>query len=311
MLWTDHIRLDPAYRAALEAAGLARVPDVLARVDGKVVAWSRTTETTHIPGLNGEPGFYLKRYFYPTWKKRVRGAFRGTFFGVHRGLAEFRALRNMRALGISAVRPVGYGTRRCGHFVTACFLITEEVPAACNLTTFAQRVAAGQVPLSPADRWALIARLAEQVAGMHAAGFSHGQLFWRNVLLRTSLAGEPEFFFLDAQPRRWRQLRTTSKWWLYELAHLTVSALPFTRRSDRLRFLLHYSQVARLTPELRDSARRVAALTRHWQQHETQRIKMNQLFDQWNDQLERDAPPVTPAPDGAAALSCSGAGTRP
>jgi hypothetical protein len=87
--------------------------------------------------------------------------------------------------------------------------------------------------------------------------------------------------------------------------------LPFTRRSDRLRFLLHYSQVARLTPELRESARRVAALTRHWQQHETQRIKMNQLFDQWNDQLERDAPPVTPAPDAPAALSCSGAGTRP
>ena len=191
MLYTDHIRIDPAYRDRLRAGALDRVGDVLARTAGRIAAWSRTTDTLHVAGVDGDPGFYVKRYYYATWRRRLRGTFRGTFFGLHRGRAEFRLLNEMRSLGLPAVRPVAYGSRRAGHFVAACFLITEEVPGARNLTTFARDVITGREPLDGDLRTLLLRRLAQQVAELHAAGFAHGQLFWRNVKLGGSSSVKP------------------------------------------------------------------------------------------------------------------------
>lgn len=307
MLHVDHLRIDPAYRERLRACGLTSVGAVLARVAGRVAAWSRSTDTLHVPSPDGAPGFFLKRYYYPTWRKRFRTMFRGTFFELPRGQAEFLALQTMRALGVPAARPVAYGTRRVFHFVTACFLITEEVPEARNLTTFARDVAAGRQPLTRTQRLAAIDALARQVADMHAAGFSHGQLFWRNILTRFGPDGLLEFFFLDAQPTpRWRRLGSGADWWQRELSHLTVSALPFTTRSERLRFLLRYWGAERLNAEVKAAARDLMALARVQQPHETQRIKMNALFEQWQRQLEVEerldgAPHPPPAPPLPAA----------
>ena len=289
MLSSDHIRIDPAKRDDLRARGLLRVDEILSRVDGRVVAWSRSTDTLHVPGDEGRPGFYLKRYRYSSWRKRIRTMFRGTFFGKHRGQAEFTALRTMRALGIAVTPPIAHGARRIGHFVSACFLITEEVPNARNLTTFARDVAAGRQHLSRSQRQAMIDGLAQQVARMHAAGFSHGQLFWRNILVRLGDDGSPEFFLLDAQPiPRWRRLGAAAAWWRRELANLTVSALPFTTRAERLRFLRRYLRCGRLTPENKSHARTIDTLSQRWQRHETQRVKMNDLFEEWNRQLARE-----------------------
>jgi hypothetical protein len=306
LLFSDQIHIDPAYREALRACGLLRVEDILARVDGRVAAWSRSTDTMHLPGLPGQPGFYLKRYYYPSLKKRIRGTFRGTFFGLHRGQAEYRALQTMRGLGISAVRPVACGARRVGHFVAACFLITEEVPGARNLTSFAGDVSAGRELLTRRQRLAMAEVLARQVAEMHAAGFSHGQLFWRNIVVRAGLAGTHEFFFLDAQPQpAWRRLGHNADFWQQELAHLAVSATPFTTRTERLRFLLRYFGAARLSASIKAQAGTIAELSCKWQRHEAQRIKMNDLFNEWNRQLEREpssAAPVSSAAQTAPAL---------
>jgi len=286
MLHTDHMRMDPAYRDALRECGLDRVGLLLARIGQRVAAWSRTTDTVHVPCEGGGPGFYLKRYFYPRWRNRIRGLFRGTFFGLHRGEAEFRLLNEMRALGLPAVRPVAHGVRRIGHFVAACFLITEEVPGAVNLTTFAREVASGRQPLDFAQRVALVRRLAQQVAAIHAAGFAHGQLFWRNVLVRPDPSGEPEFFFLDVRPRRGkRRLGRPVTWWMEELAQLEASALPFTTRVDRMRFLAEYFGARRLPPVIKAQIREIDRLARRWRRHEKQRIKMNDLFEEWNRQL--------------------------
>jgi hypothetical protein len=187
--------------------------------------------------------------------------------------------------------------------VAACFLITEEVPEASNLTTFAEHVVSGRQPLSPTARQAMIHTLADQVSHMHELGFSHGQLFWRNILVRSNPDRTPEFFFLDAAPRRWRKVASSQPWWQRELSHLTVSGLPFTTRSDRLRFLLRYFRATRLNAELKRQAREIAAGATQWQRHESQRIKMNRLFDKWNERLMREerlqsSPAVSPAGPG-------------
>ncbi len=296
MLEVNHMRSDPAYRERLAACGLDTVRGVLERVEGRVAAWSRTTDTLYVSGPGDTPGFYVKRHFFPTWIKRLRGTFRGTFFGMQRGQIEYAGLNTMRALGLPAVRPVAYGVRRALHFVTACFLITEEVPEAENLTTFAQEVAAGRRHLTRTQRQKLIQELATQVAAVHATGFVHGNLFWRNVLVREGPAGKPEFFFLDVQqPHFWQCFREASPMWVRDLAQTTVSSLPFTERADRLRFLKCYLRCARMTPKTQQRAAEIEQLARQWQRHEQRRIHMNSLFGAWNRQLVSELP----ARDGA------------
>jgi hypothetical protein len=131
--------------------------------------------------------------------------------------------------------------------------------------------------------------LATQLAAVHAAGFVHGQLFWRNMLVRLGPLGQPEFFFLDARPRRGgRRLGRSGLWWLDELGHVAASALPFTTRTDRLRFVLQYFGAERFTDEIRAHARVVDARAKRWQRHEAQRIKMNDLFEAWNRRLDAE-----------------------
>jgi len=296
---TEQMRIDPAYRERLRACGLDTVDRVLARVDGRIAAWSRTTDTLFVPGHGGEPGFYVKRHFFPTWRSRLRGMLRGTFFRMHRGQAEYLALRGLLAAGVPTVRPVAYGSRRRLHFVQACFLITEEVPEARNLTTFAQDVAAGRRALAPGARHTLVRALAAELGRMHGCGLSHGNLFWRNVLVRAGPDGQPEFFFLDVKPLElWTRMCGTP-WWVRELAQTLVSALPFTTRTDRLRFYRQYFGGERLTPPRRAYLAAITRCAAQWQRHEERRIRMNRLFDEWNRQL---------ADEEARAAASGGAG---
>jgi len=288
MIVTQHIWLDPAYRERLRACGLDSVSRVLQLVEGHVAAWSRSTDTLHVPDPAGRPGFYVKRYFFHDWTKRLRGTFRGTFFGRHRAQAEWRALNALRAAGVPAARPVAWGERRVLHFLTACFLITEEVPQAQNLTSFALDVRAGRRSLSQTERNKLLCALAEQLAAMHEAGCAHGNLFWRNLLVRYGPDDRPEYFFLDAQPLRAWERFTPGGTWLRELAQVCASALPFTSRSERLRFVRHYLGVRRCTPSIKSQLRYVNQLARGWQPHEDRRIRMTQQFDDWHRQLVRE-----------------------
>ncbi len=305
-MYTEHMRIDPAYWERLRACDLDSVAKILARTDGRVAAWSRTTDTLHVPGADDTPGFYVKRHFFSRWINRLRGTFRGTFFGMHRGQAEYLALNAMRSAGVTAVRPVAYGGRRIAHFLTACFLITEEVPEAPNLTTLGLDLAAGHAQLSATQRRMWIRGLATQLAEMHALGVSHGNLFWRNVLVRSGPDGHPEFFFLDAQPlHTWERFGAGAGWWLRELAQVAVSAVPFTSRSERLRFVRQYLGQARLTldtprvaagerlrqgltPAMKLQIRQVEHLAQSWRRHEQRRIRMNGLFEQWNRQLAKE-----------------------
>lgn len=284
LLTTDALHVEPAYREALRAARLASVEDALAHLGASVAAWSRSTDTVLVPAGAGRPGFYVKRYYYPDWSRRLRGAMRGTFFGQHRALAEYRSLRAMCQRGIPAARPVAWGARRCAHFVCASVLITEEVPGARSLTSFASDLRAGRAALSGRTRLLLCRRLAEQVAAMHAAGFVHGALFWRNILVRI-VDEEPEFFFLDARPPASLRRFTSTRWRTPDLSALAASASAFTSRSERLRFGLFYLGTDRPSAAeralLRDAERGAAAFARH----EAQRIRMAEQFDAWNRRM--------------------------
>jgi tRNA A-37 threonylcarbamoyl transferase component Bud32 len=289
MLVWDTFRIDPAYRERLREARLDSVGRALDRVDGLVAAWSRSTETLYVAGRGSDPGLFLKRVYMPRWSKRWRGALRGTLLGLHRGHAEYLALNELRWAGIPAVRPVAYGSRMVAGFVAATILITEAAPDAVNLTTFAQQLAAGERTLTRTQRREMLATLAGLVADMHAAGVSHGNLYWRNILVRPAPQSGCEFFLLDAQPLRlWEKLGSAGRWWLGELAQLYASALPFTTRAERLRFARLYFGAPRLTAAVKSRLREIVRLAEAGRAHEDRRVWLNLLFDRWRGRWLRE-----------------------
>lgn len=298
MPFGDEIIIDPAFRETLRSIGLCDVAAALERTDGVVIAWSRTTATLHFPGAGTQPGFFVKRYLYPFWKHRFRSLLRGTFLGRHRAQVESGLLTAMRLRGVPAVRPVACGARRRGHFVTASILITEETPGACNLTCFACDLKDGRRQLAPRERQAAARKLAREVAILHDSGFAHGQLFWRNILVRSNPAEGHDFFFLDPRPLRTKQYTYRgARMTRDELAQLMVSSMAFTTRSERLRFLRNYLGEKRLTPGGKALAREVALLHSRWLRHEQQRIRMSRVFDTWRRLLMEEQPINGSAPN--------------
>ena len=86
-----------------------------------------------------------------------------------------------------------------GHFVTACFLITEGSRRSQS-DNLRQRRAVWCADLESArSTW----RRAVPVAEMHATGFAHGPLFWRNILIASARTDCPSSSFSTPAARRW------------------------------------------------------------------------------------------------------------
>ncbi len=281
MLTRDYIWIDPPFRDHLHRADLDHVASVLACMGNRLAAWSRTTDTIWQDLIGSSSSVYIKRYHYPRWSHRLRGAFRGTFLKANRAKSEFRALRQMRQLGIQAVRPIAYGERRIAGFVRSCFLITESVPDAMPLSSFIKTFSdCANSEASRLGRWEILTSLAAQVRHMHEAGFVHRDLFWRNVLIRVLPGDRFEFYFLDASVgKRIRLQQRRQDSIVRDIAAMGVLAPHFCSKADQLRFLLTYLDKKKLDPRNRDWLRRVQAKSDLLRDSELQRLERGQVFD--------------------------------
>ncbi len=284
----DVLHIDPAFAGTLGRAGLDDVQAVLDCVGDRLAAWSRTTDTIEVL-TGGGRSVFVKRYHYPRWKNRIKGTFRGTFFGISRARAEFRALQTMRSLGIQAVRPVAYGERRRLHFVRSCFLITEAVPGAVSLATFAQKHAHdNHTTDSYRLRQEALTVLARQVRHMHQKKFVHGDLFWRNILIRVLGKEHFEYYFIDAGLghrilRKGRQRREV----MNDLAELMAIAPVFCSRSDMTRFVKVYLDQKALSSGDRVWMAQILRRARSYYDHEVLRLRLNAVFTQHLRDVER------------------------
>lgn len=285
----DMIYVDAPFREVLGAAGLDTVARVLACEGDRLAAWSRTTDTVKV-GLNGQApptgwrgSLFVKRYFYPGFKRRLKAMLRGTFFGRSRARLEFVSLALLRSRGIQTVRPIAYGERRVWHFLRSCFLITEGVPGAVTLADLALGTDGDEaVRLSFPQRRRVITALAAQVRRMHDAGLVHGRLFWRNVLIRPMGDGGYEFFFLDVPvvQRLWRRGRL-GRAGVRDIAELYAIAARFCSRTDLRRFTRAYLQGDLDREQERRWIERVAGLARTYRGHEEYRLEFGRLFNQY------------------------------
>jgi hypothetical protein len=74
-----------------------------------------------------------------------------------------------------------------------------------------------------------------------------------------------------------------------------------------VRFLVTYARAAGMRDDLRGHARQATSRAARWRRHEAQRIRMNALFETWNQQLAAELADPQAAAVAAAAASRSGA----
>ncbi len=277
----DAMHVDPRFEAVLADAGLDTVSDVLRCSGDRLAAWSRTTDTINVGCSTDENGrwrgeLFVKRYYYPGWKRRIKAMLRGTFLGRSRARAEYESLTLLRSRGVPTVRPVAYGERRTWHFLQGCFLITEGVAGATSLIDFVLH----QAPhLSPRQRRSTLVSLAERVRRMHETGLVHGQLFWRNILIRPTESNDYEFFFLDAGVAGRSGLGgVRSAAAVRDISQLATIAERFCSQTELWRFARAYLGAGWSRAELRRWANQVVGRARRYAWHEAYRLKVERLF---------------------------------
>ncbi|MFO0972233.1 MAG: lipopolysaccharide kinase InaA family protein [Phycisphaerae bacterium] len=247
----DRLAIESAADAAwLAAAGLASCADFIAGRRGTPVARTRTSQTQRVEiEVNGRrEACYLKQFDYAERATRHR-------LLPHKGAIEARNYRLLRSrVGAAVPDVIAHGSRRRFGRLVHGFILTRGVPDAEPLERWWPRHAAGGT--AAGER--LLAELASLVARMHAAGFYHVDLQWRNILVRDMLGG-PTPVVLDSS-RGGRRFLPWMRWHfrMRDLSSLDKSARTFLTRPQRFRWLRRYVAACDDATDARGAARRLA-----------------------------------------------------
>ena len=160
---------------------------------GERVTRSRTSDVVRLAaGTLFTCPTYLKRYWYPRRRDRLKASLRNTFLGRSRAAREWFNLSRLNALGLSPLRPLAMGEHRHLRLLQRAFIVTEELPGSISV-----HAAIGSS--HGAERAALLVDLMAWIATLHRNGFSHGGLYLRNIVM----APGPLFAALDPPKGRW------------------------------------------------------------------------------------------------------------
>jgi tRNA A-37 threonylcarbamoyl transferase component Bud32 len=257
----ENVTIAPEWQELLRQRGLLTVDAVYRLLEGTVLKGGKATELRRVEFRDEKQThvFYIKKYWYPTFKLRWSGFYRGTFFGISKVRREYENLAQLREWGLDAPSPAAYGEERRNRWLYRSYLISEGVPSPLPLDLFIRDVLpAMSAPERQNQRRELIQNLADYTCRMHEHRFVHYDYFWRNILL--SGKSFAHFYLIDSHKGRcWKssgELRGRAK----DLATLDSPAHRYFRRSERLRFFLAYRGHARLTPADKDLLRLVLKL---------------------------------------------------
>jgi hypothetical protein len=126
--------------------------------------------------------------------------------------------------------------------------VTRAIPEALTLIDFweAHCVASGTAESRPL-RASLRHQLASMTRRIHASGFCHHDLVWRNVLVTWQPPVEPKLWWIDCPRgtvRRWPFERHRGQ--LKDLASLDKRAVRHASQNERLAFVVEYLGQTRL-----------------------------------------------------------------
>ena len=206
----------------------------------KVVVRPATVPTSD----DGPLDVFFKQYHYarPAW----------TFVGRRsKARCEFENYGVFAQLHLATAEPMAVGEDRdaLGRLRRA-FILTRAIPDAQTLVEFMQGPARdrSQTRIRKLRR-ELISQLAAMTRRIHAAGFFHHDLVWRNVLVTNAASAgeEARLWWIDC-PRgkftRWSIARRRRR--LKDLASLDKPAGRWCTRGERVLFVKRYLEVTRL-----------------------------------------------------------------
>ncbi len=152
---------------------------------------------------------YLKREHRVRWRDRLRSAAAGFGF-ASLATREARTLAALRRAGVPCPDWMAFAEDNQGH---GCVLLAE-LPATIDLRQYLRDRRAR----TPAARFRFARSLGAALAGVHAAGFDHPDLYAKHVLVAPATG---QCYFLDWQRSRRRRLPWRRR--LHDLAALDAT----------------------------------------------------------------------------------------
>ncbi|HSW44775.1 MAG TPA: lipopolysaccharide kinase InaA family protein [Phycisphaerae bacterium] len=245
--------INPEDRILLSTGGLDDLPSFFAWRQGDrldkvgLASWRQRWRLRLTDCAGRERVMYLKRFQNPPLGRQLDRWKLGRPLTATAAIEWQNALQ-LQALGVRAATPVGFGQQMAGPWERRSFVLLDAAQGESLERWVPRQLAPQACERDLSARRAMFDALARFVAGFHAAGFVHRDMYLCHIFIRGAERGYPRpahgdcFTLIDLQRvfrPRWRQRR----WVVKDLAALNFSA-PVDRvgRWERLRFLCRYAR---------------------------------------------------------------------
>ncbi|MBW7906546.1 MAG: hypothetical protein LC135_16205 [Phycisphaerae bacterium] len=269
--------IEASWRERLAARGLHRVEQLLdwagdePRLPG---AWTALRK----PGLGGRqrwrweltdgrgapPVLFMKRYERTPLRTQL-DRIRRQDGGHSRGWWEYCMARELERAQIPTAAPVGYAEEMYGRLERRSVVLLAGVPGEPFDRAWRRLASEGSALTRGPARHDVTVRLARFAAAFHSTGLCHRDLYLCHVFadFDAEALRAPRFHLIDlARVHRPRVRRM--RWLIKDLAQLDSSARQVgASRTDRLRFLLAYLGLQRVSHRTRWYARRIVRKSDH------------------------------------------------
>lgn len=245
VLRRQYLHFAPGWEARLRAAGLNSFEPAFLGDQGTVVRRSGSSEVRRVEVEGARQVLFLKKSWVTRWAQLRSRVFRGMLFGASQVRREFANLARLHEWQLTEAMPLAFGEERRAGWLWRSFLITTGIAEPMPVDAFIRDV----LPrLAGAERRSVRGELLRQVARltrvMHARQFTHGDLYWRNLVIADNELARLSLIDMPRGRSHRRELSVAAR--ASDLAALDAPAQRFFRRSERLRFLLDYRQTRRL-----------------------------------------------------------------
>lgn len=153
-----------------------------------------------------------------------------------KAMREFVLGNKLLKMGIPVAEPWAVGEKRNLRRLNKCFLITEELYQAKNLSHYVNGL---HLPLDKErikKKRAFVRSLARSIREIHNKGFTHGDLNTSHIMVRGD-----RFYYLDFENARLKKWASDFRW-VKDLSRLNESMPSYITRTDKLRFYKEYAQ---------------------------------------------------------------------
>lgn len=228
-------------------------------LDGETVSADSISRIVRVSA--GSRYYYVKRY-----QARGRGLRR--YLGRSRLRAEWDSLHWFRANGIPTAQPVAFGEGRNKGGYRGVIVVRER-----EGTSDLMRLSVNNPALFSNRRWRhrVIRRLGKMVHRMHARGFVHRDLKWRNILVEAT--PDPGVYIIDCPQGRRLVGPFLARGRIKDLASLDRMGRARLSRTDRLRFFLASQGRCRL---IREDRMLISRILSYYEGRSNQQHSINQ-----------------------------------